>query len=403
LAPYRRLLAAYTLNELAWSFSSLTLSYLIYRRTGSALGAAAFFLGTLFAPALVAPMIVARIDRTHPRTILPKLYGLEALAFFLLALIANHASWIVVLAIATLDGVIALSARSIARAATVAVTAPAGLLREGNALTNTMFTVCFTAGPLVAGLVVATGGTAVVLLGIGALFAVITFVLVTADGLPAAEPSEHTTGRRRLRAAMGYVREHRLLRVLFGLQSALLLFFTISVPVEIVYAEHTLHVGAAGYGVLLSAWGGGAVAGSTIYARWRRLPSRELIVLGTVLLGAGLVVMAMAPTLAVAFVGSAVAGVGNGIYAVAARTAVQEAVEPAWMPLVMSFNESLGQAVPGAGILVGGLVAELFGPRPALAAGGVGALVLTVAAWIVLRPTVRLTRPHIEGPAHDQA
>ena len=41
LAPFRRLLAAYTLNELAWAFSLLALSYLVYRRTNSALGAAA--------------------------------------------------------------------------------------------------------------------------------------------------------------------------------------------------------------------------------------------------------------------------------------------------------------------------------------------------------------------------
>ena len=72
-----------------------------------------------------------------------------------------------------------------------------------------------------------------------------------------------------------------------GLQSALTLFFSLSVPVEVAFASHTLHAGAGGYGALVTAWGAGAVAGSTMYARWRRLPARELIVLGSVLLGAG--------------------------------------------------------------------------------------------------------------------
>ncbi len=400
LAPFRRLLAAYTLNELAWAFSALALSYLIYRRTNSALGAAAFYQGTLFVPALVSPLIVARLDGRHPASILPLLYGLEAIAYLLLALIASHTSWVVVLVIATVDGIIALIARSLARAATVAVTSPVGLLREGNALANTLFTICFMAGPAIAGAVIVAGGTTTVLFVNAGLFTVITLVLATARGLPGATEVPAEGGR--LRAAIRHVRQQPTIRALFILQSVLTLFFTISIPVEVVYAEHTLHAGAAGYGVLISAWGGGAVAGSTIYARWRRLSARDLIVLGSILLGAGLVVMAIAPTLAVAIVGSAVAGVGNGIYAVAARTAVQEAVEPHWMPLMMSFNESLGQAVPGAGILIGGLVAAFISSRTAFAVGGIGALAMTGAAWVVLRPKVRVSRPHIEGPAHDQ-
>ena len=39
LPAFRRLFAAYSLNELAWAFGSLALAVLVYRRTGSALGA----------------------------------------------------------------------------------------------------------------------------------------------------------------------------------------------------------------------------------------------------------------------------------------------------------------------------------------------------------------------------
>ena len=71
-----------------------------------------------------------------------------------------------------------------------------------------------------------------------------------------------------------------MIRRLVLLQMFGVLFFTISVPVEVVFAEHSLHAGSAGYGALLSAWGAGAVAGAAIYARWRALPSRALIVIG---------------------------------------------------------------------------------------------------------------------------
>ena len=73
-----------------------------------------------------------------------------------------------------------------------------------------------------------------------------------------------------MRAAVEYVRERVVIRRLVLVQVFGVLFFTISVPVEVVFAEHSLHAGSAGYGALLSAWGAGAVAGAAIYARWRR-------------------------------------------------------------------------------------------------------------------------------------
>jgi predicted MFS family arabinose efflux permease len=386
LGPFRRLLAAYTLNELAWSFGALALALLVYRRTGSALGSTAFFLCTQFLPALISPISVARLDQLHPRVVLSLLYALEAGLYVALGFTASHVSVAIVLVIATADGVIALTARSLARAATVAVTSEAGLLREGNALANSLFSICFMAGPAIGGVVVVAGGTKAALLVNGAVFVVITATLATARGLP--EPVRAPGPRRgRIRAALAHARERPLIRLLLILQTTLMLFFTMSIPVEVVYAQHSLHTGAAGYGVLLSAWGAGAVAGSTIYAKWRRLPVRELIALGSAFLGVGFVVMAVAPSIAIAVVGSVIAGVGNGIEAVAARTALQEQVEAQWMALMMSFNESLTQAVPGAGILLGGAIATLASPRAALALGGIGGLVVTSAVWVLLRPS----------------
>jgi len=58
-------------------------------------------------------------------------------------------------------------------------------------------------------------------------------------------------------------------------QGAGVVAFTISVPVEVVLAQHSLHAGAAGYGAMLSGWGAGAVVGSAAYARWRRVHARD--------------------------------------------------------------------------------------------------------------------------------
>jgi MFS family permease len=386
LPAYRPLLAAYTLNELAWAIGTVALAFLVYHRTHSAIGATAFFLCSQFVPALLGPMLVARLDKAPPRRTLPALYALDCVAFLLLAWIASHFSLAPLLVLTAVDGIVALAARSLARATTVSVTAPAGLLREGNAVANAAFSVCFMAGPALGGALVVAGGASAALLTNSGLFAAIVLTLAMARALPQPVRDESpSTGR--VRAALAHAAERPVIRTLLSLQAAAILFFTISIPVEVVFAQRTLHAGAGGYGGLLSAWGGGAVAGAAIYARWRALPSRELIALGAGLLGIGFVVMAIAPSLAVAIVGAAIAGVGNGIEAVSARTALQEEVEPQWMAMMMSLNESMFQLVPGAGILLGGALTALFNPRVALWVGGAGSLLVTAAIWVALRPT----------------
>jgi hypothetical protein len=56
--------------------------------------------------------------------------------------------------------------------------------------------------------------------------------------------------------------------------------------------------------------------------------------------------------------------------------------------------------MPGLGIRLGGAIAASASPRAALALAGIGALAMTMAGWVALRPKRRLARPHIERPAH---
>jgi hypothetical protein len=188
-----------------------------------------------------------------------------------------------------------------------------------------------------------------------------------------------------VRTAIAATGREALIRKLLLFQAIALVFLSMSVPVEVVFAQHSLHVGAGGYGALLSAWGLGAIVGSAVYARWRALPGWLLIGLSTVAVGVGFVVMAAAPTLWVAVVGSAVGGVGNGIEPVVERTVLQERVEQRWLALTLSLNESMFQAMPGLGFVLGGGIAALAGARTALAVGGIGAIVIGALAPAVLR------------------
>ncbi len=389
MGAYRRLLVAYTLNEMAWAVGSLALAFLVYRRTGSALGASAFFVFSQVVPALAAPFLVARIDRRPTRLLLPLLYGGESLAFLALAIVARHFTLVPVLGLALLDGLMAMTARPIARASTVTVTTSAGLLREGNALSNTAFSVSYMISPAIGGAVVAAGGVSIALFINTGLFALIALDLATSTNLPAplADAGEATIpGRERLRAGLAYVRTHPVLRKLMTIRISAMVFFTMSVPVEVVLAEHVLHSGARGYGALMSAWGAGAVAGSAVFARWRRTEARLLMALGATLIGLGFLGMASAPVLVVALIGAAIGGAGNGIESIASDTALQEATASSWLVLVTSFSSSLGQVVPGIGILFGGALTALAGARTALGVGAVGSLLAAGAIWLFLHP-----------------
>lgn len=402
LPAFRRLLAAYALNELAWSVGTLALAILVYRRTGSALGSTAFFLCSQVAPALASPFVVSRVDQRAPGRLLPILYAIECVLFGVLAWMTSRFSLIPVLALALCDGVVAVVARALAKTATVEVLKPLGLLREGNAITNGAFSICFMAGPLIGGLVVATGGTVAALLANCGLFAAIALILVTATGLPGAA-HDPDPGSRRVRRALDHIRGNPVLRWLLILEAGGLVMFTISIPVEVVFAQHTLHAGASGYGALLSGWGTGAVIGSAAYARWRRRTARVLLAGSGAALAAGFALMAGAPSIGFAIAGAAISGIGNGVQSVAAQTLLQEYTSQAWMALVMSLNQSITQVAPGIGILLGGVITELTDPRLAFAVAGAGSLAFAITVWIVLRPSAMPPLVVERQPATDGA
>ena len=240
-------------------------------------------------------------------------------------------------------------------------------------------------GPGLAGLLLLIVPKWAALVVVAGAFALIAVVLVFARGLPrlaVASEDEHW----KLRDGLRHFWSQRYLRSFLSLRTIALIIFTISIPVEVVLADKTLHAGGEGYAWLLTSWGAGTVLGSVIFSVGRHVRSWMMLSLAALLLGMGFLVMALAPTLAVAALGAIFAGTGNGVDAVSSRTWLQEAVEPRWMALAMALNESMWTALPGTGVLLGGIIAVLVGARVTFAIAGVGALLLVVVIWLVLRP-----------------
>jgi len=404
VTAFRRLLLAYVLNELAWSVGTLALSVLVFRRTGSALGTTAFFLCAQFLPALIAPALVARLDRAAPRRVLPALYALEGLLFGLLAFMTHHFVLIPVLVLALADGVIAAAARSLATASRTEILKKRDMLQEGNAVAGFGFSGAFMLGPVIGGAVVAAGGTIAALLINCGLFAVIAFFLAI-TALPAAT-AEPGSVWERLRSGVGHVRSDPVLSRLLLIQAIGLCLFTITIPVEVVYVQHALHAGAGAYGLLMGLWGAGAVAGSVVYARFRRRSAPMLIASSALSLAIGFTIMTIAPSLAVALVGAAVAGAGNSLEWVAWRTAVQERSPDRWMALIMSLTDSMSMLAPGVGIVLGGVIAELASSRAAFGVAAASSFLFAAAVPYAFRQAGagRLdSRPAVEVNAEEAA
>ena len=380
---FRRLAISYAVNEIGDWLGIVALSVLVFQLTDSALAVTLLFIGTSFLPALMTPLFVARLERPPPRFVLPMIYAVEAAAFAALALLAAHFSLAAVVAIAALDGALALTAKALTRAVTAAMLEPEGELRGGNAILNVAFTGGVAVGPILAGVVVAAFGVETALLLNAASFYLIACLMLTAKPLPQAEP-EDTRLWERVRDGLDYIRDRPTLRRLLTAEAVALVFFSVVVPIEVVYAKDSLGVGDTGYGLLLGSWGVGMVLGSIVFATLRRAPLPLLLFFSTVAIGVGYLGMAAAQTLAIACTASVLGGTGNGIQWVAVVSAVQELTSPAMQARVLGTLESSSSATPGLGFLLGGLIASYWSPRAAFVVAGTGVIVIVAASALVL-------------------
>jgi MFS family permease len=401
--PFGRLLASYTVNEAGDAVGIVALAVLVYDRTQAVAPTAAFFIVAKFLPALLAPALTARVDQIALRRTLPVIYVLEAVAFTALAVIAGGEFLLpLVLALALVDGTLAITGRGLTRGAVATVLQPAGLLREGNALMNLGFALASVGGAALAGLLIGTLGLSTALYVDAASFLVIAVVLAATRDLPAVDV-EKEPFLERFRGGLRYARDNAPLRILLAGQAVALILFTLIIPIEVIYAKESLGTTSAGYGVLLASWGAGIVVGSLFYLRVKNRSAWLLVIASTCAIAVAYLGLAIAGTLVVACLISLVGGAGNGVQWIAVMTALQERTPAGYQARITGLMESLGAAMPGVGYLLGGAIVALASPRAAYAVAGAGLLVLVLGA-LPLRSRLQRHGPrsshHGYGPAN---
>jgi Na+/melibiose symporter-like transporter len=266
---------------------------------------------------------------------------------------------------------------------------PSGQLREGNALLNVAVSPSIALGAFAGGALVATVGADVALAADAASFAAAAVMCGTARGLPRYEDEQgDEPWQARLRDGFAYLRRNRYATTLIVGQSLAMVFFSLSMPIEVAYTRDTLNAGDAGYGALFGAWGVGLVIGSLGYAPLARRHLVGAAVGSTVLQGLSYAGLGVAPDIYVACAVAAVGGAANGVQWVALTTLIQEATEIDYQVRVMAVFESLTTASPGIGFVLGGAIAVLVSPRVAFVVAAAGTLAV-VAGVALARPWER--------------
>jgi hypothetical protein len=386
-------LGSYTVNELGDSIGVVALALLVFAGSGNAASTAAFFVAAKFIPAFIAPALTARLDQLELRRTLGCIYVTEAVLFAVLAYVAaGNYVLVVVLGLALVDGTLAVTARGLTRGAVGTLMQPAGLLKEANGLLNVGFAAASVGGAALAGLLAAQLSLSAALAADAGSFLVIAVVMNRTAGLPPAS-IEQQGWRERFRGGLAFARTSPTVRLLLVGESAAMVFFTLVIPIEVIYARETLGTTSIGFGILVAAWGVGIVLGSLFYFLVKSRRPLVLIAGSTVAVGLAYCGMSIAHTLLAACMFAVLGGAGNGIQWISVVTGLQEATPLDLQARVVGLLESMNAAMPGVGFLLGAAIATLASPRTAYAVAGIGVLVLVALACGVLALASRRGTP----------
>jgi predicted MFS family arabinose efflux permease len=265
-------------------------------------------------------------------------------------------------------------------------------LTAANVASSWTESISVLAGPAAAALLLEASGP-------GAVFAVMAGLLAgsgllvswveTGPGPVAAAAGGERPGRLAglLRTALGgftTLARERLPRLAVGLLTAQFLMVGVLDVLLVVLAFEVLDLGSSGVGLLNSAVGAGAIAGSalTVLLVGRRLVVP--IVIGFACWGLALSAIGLVPARAAVPALLAVAGAGGILNEVAGRLLLQRSAPKEVLSRVFGVLEGVSMAAIGLGSVIVPAAIGRFGPRPTMLGAGVLMLAGAVAVWALL-------------------
>ncbi len=363
---FMRLWVGQGISFLGDAVSMIALVVLMVQITGSASAVGGALVARLL-PTLASPLAGVLADRLDRRIVL--VASDLARAVLVLGMVFTR-ELLVLYALAFLMGLARTFFNPTIRAAFPSVVGEGDLTRA-NSLISATFSVSIVAGPALGGLLVASSG-------VKAAFVLdaVTYIISAAFLLRIPLPRPRTGTRegfvRELRAGLSYLAGARVpLAIVVG-AFLTILATDIAIPAQVFLAKGTFSAGDAGYGLLVSMWGVGMVAGSALTAvLGDRVSLIPFYFLGVFVWALALAGTGLSPTFVIALVALTVAGVSNGIDNVATDTILQKRVPDPLLGRVFSIrflSYSFGEALAYP---AGGLIVDAIGPRSTYLLAGV--------------------------------
>ena len=382
----------------------LTLVLLVHELTGSGFVVAALFAATTVPVILLAPVAGLVADRVES----VRLIRLASVFSAVIAVgLAFTGSVPLILGLtALLSAASALSQP--AEFALAPVVAARGELTEANGLLESARYAGFALGPVLAGVLVAAGGTRTALLANALSFLVITGAtrLITARRPPAGDPPNRDDRSAALEGLLTLWADPALRTVILA-GTAGLMFLSAVMTIEVFYVKDVLGASDAAFAATTAAWMAGMVVGATWVAR--RVPIHRLAIAalaGLGLQGFGMGAPTITGTLAALLAGFAIGGVGHGVKNTLMRTMIHRRVPETVHGRAFAAWGGLRNSAEVIALAGGGLLVTGIGPRAALMLAGFVPVLIALGAMALLAASSRRRTRSANGlhlhPADDR-
>jgi MFS family permease len=359
----------------------ITLSLRVHDLTGSAFAVSALFAATMLPMVALAPLAGAVTDRFESSRVLLVASLAQVAVAAGLALVSDLAAMLALTALLASGAAIAQPAEF---ALVPAAAGPERLAAASGRMEAARYA-GFTAGPLLAGVLVALGGASLALLVNAASFVVVAAAaaLMRTRRPPEAPARGEATGRGGgARSLLG----DRVLRPLVLAAVGALLFISASMTAEVFYVKDVLGAGDAGYAAMFAAWTLGMVAGAV--ALPQRVPPAAMAAVALLALavqGAGMAAQTAWAILPAALAGYLVGGVGHGLKNALVRTVIAQRVPRDRHGRAFAAYNAARNAAELSALAAGGLLVAALGARGALVVAGLGPVLAAVAGLAALR------------------
>ena len=318
---FRLLFTGESISVLGDQFHFVALAWLTLQLTGSGLALGSVLMVAAIPRAVFMLLGGALSDRLSPRSLMLYSNAIRAVVVGVIAalvLSGNAELWQLYILAGVFGVVDALFYPAVS--AILPMLVDEETLPPANALLQGSQQLAGLIGPALAGVLVATVQTGPAFVFDAASFVIATVALLFVAGgrrvAKAAQPADagQPSLLATIRAGLGYAWRDPAVRSLILLTAAFNFAFTGPLSVGLPFlSEHVLGGGSATFGILLSAFGAGALVGAVGAGSIRRVPHLGAVVLSIAIgLGVGLGLIGVAPNVPVAFALFAAIGLGAG-------------------------------------------------------------------------------------------